>query len=98
MGSTLAAAAFALGIAALFYLDRDRDTPTSPAVWLAIIWMGIGASRMLSQWLGGLPVKPTEESLYLDGSPIDRLFLSVLLGAALCVLLAGASLVGRRLR
>jgi exopolysaccharide production protein ExoQ len=98
MSSTLAAAAFALGIAALFYLDRDQDTRTSPALWLAVIWMAIGASRMLSQWLGGLPVKPTEESVYLDGSPVDRLFLSVLLGGALCVLLARAAQTGRLLR
>jgi O-antigen ligase len=98
MGSTFAAAVFALGIAGLFYLDRDREAPTSPALWLAIVWMTIGASRMLSQWLGGLPVKPTEESLYLDGSPIDRVFLSVLLVAALGVLLARTQQTGRLLK
>jgi O-antigen ligase len=98
MPPTIAAAVFALGIAGLFYLERDRDTRTSPALWLAIVWMFIGASRMLSQWLGGLPMKPAEEALYLDGSPIDRLFLSVFLGASVIVLLTRTKQTGRLLR
>jgi exopolysaccharide production protein ExoQ len=98
MPTTLAAAAFAVGIAGLFYLDRDRNTRTSPALWLAIVWMAIGASRMLSQWIGTMPVEPAEESLYVDGSPVDRIFLSALLFAALVVLVIRAKETGRLLR
>jgi O-antigen ligase len=98
MPSILAVVVFGLGIAGLFYLDRDRDVRTSPALWLAIAWMFIGASRMLSQWLGQMPLAPAEEGLYLDGSPVDRFFLSALLVAALLVLLKRTADSGRLLR
>jgi O-antigen ligase len=97
MPSTVAAAVFALGIAGLFYLDRD-DTRATPALWLPVIWMFIGASRMLSQWFGGMPTGPADEALYLDGSPVDRLFLSALLGAALIVVVGRTAPSGRLLR
>src|SRR4051794_40568313 len=97
MPSTVAAAVFSVGIAGLFYLDRDRDARTSPALWLAVLWMFIGASRMLSQWFGGMAPAPAEEALYIDGSPLDRFFLSLLLVAALGVLLARTAQSGRSL-
>src|SRR4051794_7501735 len=98
MPSTLAATVFSVGIAGLFYLDRDREARTSPALWLAVLWMFIGASRMLSQWFGGIAVEPADEALYMDGSPLDRFFLSLLLVAALSVLLARTAQTGRLLK
>jgi hypothetical protein len=44
---------FAVGILALFWLNRDRGTRPSPALWLPVVWMAIGGSRSVTQWLGG---------------------------------------------
>ena len=85
MAPSIAALLFAAGIVWLNYLDRDRESRTSPAVWLAVIWVFIGASRMISQWLQTGPVLVTSEQV-LEGSPIDRAILSVLEIATLLVL------------
>jgi exopolysaccharide production protein ExoQ len=52
MNPTLAFLLFAVGIAGLFYLDRDKTTRPSKAVWLAVIWVAINGSRTVSDWLG----------------------------------------------
>jgi exopolysaccharide production protein ExoQ len=69
------------------YLDRDRKSPTSPALWLPIVWISIGASRMVTQWLGTTGPMDSPDQ-YLEGSPLDRLFLTMMLAAALGVLIA----------
>jgi exopolysaccharide production protein ExoQ len=81
----LASIVFAVGIAGLFLLDRDRTSRPSPALWLVVVWMSIAGSRMVSQWLTpdtGLRYPDR----YLDGSPLDRVILTVLLVAGLVVL------------
>ena len=102
MPPVVAIAAFAAFIAGLFYLDRDRgvdaDGRTSPALWLAIIWIAIGASRMLSQWFSGISTGPTNEVDYLEGSAIDRVFLSAMLAASLAVLAARSKRLGPLLK
>jgi O-antigen ligase len=45
-----------VGIAALFYLDRDKSLRTSKALWLPVIWLLIIGSRPVSVWLGLSPV------------------------------------------
>jgi exopolysaccharide production protein ExoQ len=52
MNPTLAFLLFAVGIAGLFYLDRDKTARPSKAVWLAVIWLWINGSRSVSTWLG----------------------------------------------
>jgi hypothetical protein len=47
---------FAVGIAGLFYLDRDNSIRTSKALWLPVIWLWIVGSRPVSAWLGLSPV------------------------------------------
>jgi hypothetical protein len=87
----IAAILCALGILGLVRLDSDRGLPTSPALWIPVVWTSLGASRMLSEWLGfGGPIASPDQ--YLDGSPIDRAFLSALLAVA------GGVLVWRRRR
>lgn len=81
----VAALLFGAGIVGLNYLDRDRKSRTSPAIWLAVVWVFIGASRMISQWLQTGPVLVTSEQV-LEGSPLDRAILSALEIAALLVL------------
>lgn len=56
MPPQIAAALFALGIAGLFWLDRDKSARTSKGFWLPLIWLSIAASRSVSAWVGmGVP-------------------------------------------
>ena len=92
-----AAIVFAVGILGLIFLDRDRESKPSPAVWLAVVWMAIGASRMVTQWLGVGGAVDSPDA-YLEGSPADRLFLIVLLVAGLAVLFSRRERSGAFLR
>jgi O-antigen ligase len=83
MPASVAVFAFAAGIAGLFWLDRDRGTRTSPALWIPVVWLLIAASRMVSQWLNIGQVEFDTAEQYLDGSPLDRgIFLALIAGAA----------------
>jgi exopolysaccharide production protein ExoQ len=75
---------FAVGIAGLFYLDRDSSIRTSKALWIPVIWLWIVGSRPVSSWLGLSPV--SGDSQLLDGSPLDRFVFLVLLIAGILVL------------
>ncbi len=93
----IASIVFAIGIAGFFLLDRDRESRSSPALWLPLIWVCIAGSRMVSQWL--YPVTDVQSpDLYLDGSPLDRLVLTGLLAAALMVLVTRARRVEALMR
>ncbi len=91
MGSTLACIICALGIAGLFYLDRDKHAGNSKALWLPVIWLWIIGSRPASTWLGiWLGIGETAGQgldAQLDGSPTDALIFIGLLAAAAAVLL-----------
>lgn len=87
MAPSAASLIFVIGIAGLFLLDRERENGTSPALWLAIFWVGIGASRMASEWLAGSANAQSAEQ-YLEGSPMDRNLLTGVLIAAVGVLAA----------
>ena len=52
MPPPIATLLFAIGIAGLFYLDRDKSARPSKALWLPIIWLATGGSRPVSEWLG----------------------------------------------
>jgi exopolysaccharide production protein ExoQ len=75
---------FAVGIAGLFYLDRDSSIRTSKALWIPVIWLWIVGSRPVSSWLGLSPV--SGDSQLLDGSPLDRFVFLILLIAGILVL------------
>ena len=76
-----------IGIAGLFWLDR-RDKWTSKANLIPFTWLLIAMSRPVSAWLTASA--PADASLraeaYLEGSPLDRSILIVLLGLAIRVL------------
>jgi exopolysaccharide production protein ExoQ len=76
---------FVLGIIGLIVLDRDRQSETSKALWLPVIWILIAGSRSVAQWLHMTP--PASTDLYLEGNPLDRTILTVLMAVALMVLL-----------
>jgi exopolysaccharide production protein ExoQ len=81
MTPSLATLIYALGIAGLFYLNRDKSAHTSRALWIPVVWFWILGSRAVSLWLGLAPVDPVASTM-MDGSPIDALvFLLLLVGA-----------------
>jgi O-antigen ligase len=55
MPPTIATLLFAIGIAGLFYLDRDESVRPSKALWLPIIWISLNGSTSVSGWLGMAP-------------------------------------------
>ena len=91
MGLALAFLIFTVGIAGLFYLDRDKNARNAKALWLPVIWLWIVGSRPASMWIAlwfgiGAPGGPQGLDAQLDGSPADALFFMVLLAAAIVVL------------
>jgi len=92
MPTPVATVTFVVLIIGLLWLDRDKASQTSLALWLPVIWTFIGASRMASQWLGVEPLDAVDVSL--EGSPFDRVVLAGLLVAGLIVLAARAERVG----
>src|SRR5213594_940358 len=97
MPQGVATVVYALVILALVLLDRDRESRVSPALWIPVAWVSIGASRAVSQWFGVTPAMGSPEQ-YLEGSPIDRFILTGLLAAGLIVLLARGRRTGTFLR
>jgi exopolysaccharide production protein ExoQ len=81
----LATLAFVVGILGLFYLDRERESRVSRALWIPTCWMLIAGSRMISEWRVGTEIDTPDQ--YFEGSPLDRLVLAALLAAGLTVLI-----------
>ncbi len=75
---------YIIGILELFLINRDRQSRTSWAIWISVIWAMLGASRMVSQWLNIGPIYTADQ--YLEGSPLDRNILTGLLILGLFVL------------
>lgn len=67
--------------------DRDPKNRVSLAIWIPVIWISIGASRAVSEWIGGTSSLGAPEQ-FLEGSPLDRNITFVLLVLALSVLLS----------
>ena len=89
MGPLLGAIGIGIVICALFWLDRD-DTRVSRAIWVPYVWLLIASSRPISAWLSfGVPDTATDA--YLDGSPLDRAVL-------ILVLVAGLFALSKRMR
>lgn len=66
-----------IGVGFLFYLDRDKSTRTSRALWVPIVWIGLLGSRPVSMWFGITP--PNSPSANLDGSPVDAAVFGILI-------------------
>src|SRR5438128_10284952 len=94
MSPSIATVVFGFLLLGLFLLDRDQKSRTSPALWIPVAWVSIGASRAVSQWFGVTPAMGSPEQ-YLEGSPFDRFILTGLLAAGLIVLLARERRAGR---
>jgi len=93
MPPLLATILFAIGIIGLFLWDQKKESKTSPALWIPVIWTFIGASREVSQWFGGGGGGSVE-----DGSPVDRAIFMLLMAASLVVLFNRGQQAGVLLR
>jgi len=87
MPPSIATVACGFFILTLFLLERDRKSRVSSALWIPVVWLSLGASRSVSQWLGGV-VSVTSADQYVEGSPLDASVFAGLLAAGLVVLLA----------
>lgn len=97
MPPQLALLLFFIGTLGLFYLDRERESRVSPALWLPVFWLALGGSRNVSLWLGmGSPADAM--SAQLDGSPLDRAVLSAAIAIGIGVLMTRADRVGQVLK
>src|SRR5260221_1317434 len=85
-----------IGLLGLFAVDRFRRTQTSEALWIPIVWLCIAGSRPLSFWLS--PGMGDTTDRYVEGSPFDRNVFTVMIVAALIVLVARGRKVGSLLR
>ena len=74
----------AVGIAVLFFVNRNKAVQTSNALWLPVIWMWLVGSRSLSQWFG---VGPGNLNGTLEGSPLDAAVFGLLVAMGAIVLL-----------
>ncbi|HEY1648205.1 MAG TPA: O-antigen ligase family protein [Terracidiphilus sp.] len=95
MNPSVANLIYAIGIAGLFYLNRDNSARTSRALWLPVIYLWILGSRPVSFWLGAAPPSPGEAA---PDSPIDAVFFGILLIVGLCVLVRRGQRVRNFLR
>jgi len=71
---------------ALLCFDPAKEPGTSWALWVPLIWIGIVASRLPSQWIGFDMVSASQA--IQDGNPLDRLILSILIVAAAGILIS----------
>ena len=87
MPPQIATVLFAVGIAGLFWLDRDHSVRTSKALWLPVIWLSIAGSRSPSPpgsgwaWQTEIPGQLPESSL------LDQLLAGSLMLFGLIVLI-----------
>ena len=92
MSPPIALIATLLWILGLFFLERDQRSRTSKTLWLSVVWLSLAGSRTVSVWLSDLGFltsgpRAAVEDAYLEGSPIDRAVLSVLLLVGIIVLI-----------
>lgn len=96
MLALIATLATAVGCALIMRLDRE-PARFSNAIWLPLIWLMIACSRPVSNWMSfGAPVNVSEQ--YLEGSPLDRNVLTLLLVLALWTLTQRSQQVGKLVR
>lgn len=86
MNTRIATIAYLGLILSLFVADRDPQSRLSPARWLPLLWLAICGSRMVSLWFGGNTASGSPDQ-YLEGSPVDRALLGLLVAAGLGVLI-----------
>src|SRR5437870_3292452 len=87
LSSTLASCLTVAVIIFLFRRDIREKPDITAALWLPLLWLVIGCSRPVSEWLNifGLPVSGAAS--VEEGSPLDAWFCFALIIAGSCVLM-----------
>jgi exopolysaccharide production protein ExoQ len=86
-----------LGILCLFMLDRDRKARTSRALWIPVLWLMIGGSRNVGEWLQlGAPSDLSDT--YVEGNSVDRNVLGAFEAIGIIVLIRRRRRVAALLR
>ena len=86
MPSTLALLLWFVLLLALLRFDPAKDSGTSLALWVPLIWMFFIGSRLPSQWLG-FEVGQSAGALE-EGNPLDRSILFILILMAIVILMS----------
>ena len=86
-----------IGIVILFRLDQKWEGRASAALWVPFAWLFIESTRPVSAWIT-LNVAGNTTNEYVDGSPLDRNILTVLLALGLYFLSKRRRQVGAILR
>jgi len=85
MSPSLALVFWLILLVALLYFDPAKDSRTSLALWVPVIWIFILGSRLPSQWFGSQTGMATQA--LVDGNPIDRTISSMLILLAIGTLI-----------
>jgi len=86
MPPSLALFLWLISVAALLWFDPARDSKTSVALWVPVIWMFILGSKLPSQWLGG--ERSITAAALEEGNPLDRSISLLLILLSVGVLLS----------
>ena len=86
MPPSLALFLWLIVLAALLRFDPAKDSKTSLALWVPVIWMFIIGSRLPSQWLSDQIGQAAQD--LQEGSPLDRTIFSVLILLAIGILMS----------
>jgi exopolysaccharide production protein ExoQ len=84
MPASLAIVIWLIFLVALLYWDPAKNSETSFALWVPVMWMFIVGSRLPSQWLGG-DMGQAADTLE-EGNPLDRTIYLVLILLAVGIL------------
>lgn len=85
MPPTLALLIWIVLLVGLFYLDVARESKTSLALWVPLIWFFFIGSRTPSMWIGFQTATTAAQALE-EGSPLDRVVFSALALTAFVIL------------
>jgi O-antigen ligase len=87
MNAQVALLICSIGVAGLFFLDRDKSVRLSNALWLPVIWLGINGSRPISSWFTAPgPYSGDVLAATLDGNPLDAAIYEILIVLGVIVL------------
>ena len=87
LSSTLACCLTVAGIIFLFRRDIRQKPDVSNALWLPLLWLVIGCSRPVSEWLNIFGIPVSGAASVEEGSPLDAWFCFALIIAGSCVLI-----------
>jgi exopolysaccharide production protein ExoQ len=94
MPPLISALVCAVAILAIFKLDANPKSGTSPALWLSVAWLLINGSRPLTGWFQSSSLVLSAQSLE-EGNPVDRNVYLIILIAAVIVLIGRRTAVAK---